>query len=474
MAGVSVASKRAFDERVHRALDDQVLQNVIAGGQDFMRALVQPARAEAEWTAATDQIARIRAHTLAHLDRYVDEFATNVEERGGIVFFAADAAEACRYITDLAQRQGAELIVKSKSMMTEEIGLNSALEDIGARVVETDLGEFILQLAHEPPFHIVAPAIHKSLEQIRELFSKAAGRELEADANALTDYARGVLREQFFAADMGISGCNFGVAATGSIVLLTNEGNGRMVTTLPRTHVVVMGVERLVPTMEDLEPILKVLPRAGAGVRITAYVTAITGPRRDDEVDGPQELHVVIVDNGRSRILGGKYEKILTCIRCGACLDVCPVYRKIGGHAYDSVYPGPIGAVLSPLLDGLECHPELPFASSLCGACTEVCSARIPLAEYIRELREDSVANVTRSSGWRFGFQAFAATAAWPRLWAAAEAVVLPFLRLMSRGGAMLNGRGPLAAWTRSRDFPRAEGVSFRALWRHAQKRREP
>jgi len=471
---MSVASRKAFDERVERALGDEMLQEVIAEGQDYMQALVEPARAEAEWAAAVDQIARIRAHTLAHLDRYVDQFATNVEERGGHVFFAADAAEARRYVSDLAQRQRAKLIVKSKSMVTEEIELNSALEAIGAKVVETDLGEFIVQMAHERPFHIVAPAIHKSLEQIRQLFSAAAGRQLEADARALTDYARGVLREQFFAADMGISGCNFGVAATGSVVLVTNEGNGRMTTTLPRTHVVVMGVERLVPTIEDLEPILRVLPRAGAGERITAYVTAITGPRRDDEADGPREMHVVIVDNGRSRILGGKYEKILMCIRCGACLDVCPVYRKIGGHAYDSVYPGPIGAVLSPLLDGLQCHPELPFASSLCGACTEVCPARIPLAEYIRELREDSVGNGPGPLAWRLGFQAFAAAAARPRLWAAAEAVALPFLRLMSAGGALLNGRGPLAAWTRSRDFPRAEGTSFRALWRRGQDRRGP
>ena len=472
MVGLSAASRQAFDARVRDALADEVLQKVVAEGQDYMQALVEPVRAEAQWAAAVDEIARIRAHTLAHLDRYVDEFATNVEARGGKVFFAADAAEARRYVVDLAQRQRAKLIVKSKSMVTEEIELNPALESIGAKVVETDLGEFILQLAHEKPFHIVAPAIHKSLEQIRELFSTAAGRELKADAQALTEYARGALREQFFAADMGISGCNFGVAASGTVVLVTNEGNGRMTTTLPRTHVVVMGVERLVPTFADLAPILKVLPWAGAGERITAYVTAITGPRRDDEADGPSELHVVIVDNGRSRILGGKYEKILTCIRCGACLDVCPVYRKIGGHSYDSVYPGPIGAVLSPLLDGLACHAELPFASSLCGACTEVCSAGIPLADYIRQLREDSVSNGSAPTAWRLGFQAFAAAAVRPRFWAAAEAVALPFLRLLSERGALFNGRGPLAAWTRRRDFPRAEGTSFRAQWRRRPKRR--
>lgn len=467
---MSAASRQAFDLRVERALGNEGLQKVIADGQDHMRALVEPARAKADWPAALDEIARVRAETLARLDHYVDQFATNVESLGGHVFFAADAAEARRYVADLARRQGAKLIVKSKSMVTEEIGLNLALEAMGVEVVETDLGELIVQLAHERPFHLVAPAIHKSLEQIRVLFSAAAGRELEADADALMDYARDVLREKFFAADMGITGCNFGIAATGSVVLVTNEGNGRMATTLPRTHVVMMGVERLVPSFEDLEAILKVLPRVGAGERITAYVTAITGPRRDDELDGPEELHVVIVDNGRSRILGSKYEKILSCIRCGACLDVCPVYRKIGGHAYDAVYSGPIGAVLSPLLDGVECHPELPFASSLCGACTEVCSTRIPLADYLRELREDSVERGSGPLPWRLGFQAFAMAADRPRLWSAAEAVALSFLHLLFAGGAVLHGRGPLAAWTRGRELPRPEKRSFRALWRRQRR----
>lgn len=471
---MSRATRKAFDARVERALGDELLQKVIAEGQDYMRALIAPARAEPDWPAALDEIARVRSATLAHLDRYVDQFATNVESLGGHVFFAADAAEARRHIAGLARERGVKLVVKSKSMVTEEIALNPALEAEGVEVVETDLGEFIVQMAHERPFHIVGPAIHKSLEQIRELFSKAAGRELEADAHALTGYARGVLREKFFAADMGISGCNFGVAATGSIVLVTNEGNGRMTTTLPRTHVVVMGVERLVPAFPDLEAILKVLPRAGAGLRATAYVTAITGPRREGEGDGPEELHVVIVDNGRSRILGGKYEKVLTCIRCGACLDVCPVYRKIGGHAYDAVYGGPIGAVLSPLLDGLECHPELPFASSLCGACTEVCSARIPLADYLRELREDYVTQVEAAPSWRLGFEAYSATARRPRLWAALEVLALPMIRLAAAAGARLRAPNLVGAWTLSRDLPRPERRSFRALWRREGNRRGP
>ncbi len=461
----AVSSRRAFDARVEGALADAALQRVLREGQDYVQALAAPARAEPHWQDALDEVARVRVETLAHLDRYVEQFADNVERVGGRVFFAADAAEAREHVVGLARERHARLIVKSKSMVTEEIGLNPALEAAGAEVVETDLGEFIVQLAGERPFHIVAPAFHKSLEEIRRLFSKAAGRELESDAGILARYARGVLREKFLAADMGISGANFGVAATGSIVLVTNEGNGRMTTTLPRTHVVVMGVERLVPTLPDLEAILKVLPVVGAGVRMTAYVTAITGPRRTGEGDGPQELHVVIVDNGRSRLLGGKYEEILSCIRCGACLDVCPVYRKIGGHAYDAVYTGPVGAVLSPLLDGLECHPDLPFASSLCGACSEVCSARIPLAELIRELREDIVEAGLVARPWGAGLAGYAELTRRPRLWATLEVVALRLLRLAPLNARRLRGRGPLGAWTAARDFPRPRSHSFRAAW---------
>ena len=462
-------SRSAFDARVERALGDEALQRVLRDGQDYVQDLIAPARAQPDWPASLDEIARVRGATLAQLDRYVEQFATNVESAGGRVFFAADAAEARRHVVSLARERGARLVVKSKSMVTEEIGLNPALEAAGVEVVETDLGEYIVQLAHERPFHILKPAIHLPLDRIRALFSAAAGRDVGADPRAMTGYARSVLREKFFAADMGISGANFGVAATGSVVLVTNEGNGRMVTTLPRTHVVVMGVERLVPTFADLEAILKVLPRAGVGLRTTAYVTAITGPRRPGEADGPEELHVVIVDNGRSRILGGKYEQVLSCIRCGACLDVCPVYRKIGGHAYDAVYSGPIGAVLSPLLDGLQCHPELPFASSLCGACTEVCSARIPLAEMIRELREDAVEQGLVAPAWSAGLAGYATVSRRPRLWRALEALALPLLRLVPLGGELLRGRGPLGGWTAGRELPIPEWRSFRAEWRRAR-----
>ncbi len=460
------ASREAFDRRVDSALGDPVLQEVISSGQDYMQALQEQAKAELDWPAWLDAVEAVRSHTIAHLVFYAAQFADNVERLGGRVCFAADAAEAREYVAALVKRKGAKLVVKSKSMVSEEIGLNRALEEAGAEVVETDLGELIVQLAGERPFHIVAPAAHKSLAQIRDLFSTMAGEELAADAGVLTTFARHVLREKFLTADIGISGCNFGVAATGTVVLVTNEGNGRMTTTLPQTHVVVMGVERLVPDLQSLEPILAVLPWAGAGERITAYVTAITGPRRPGDGDGPEELHVVLVDNGRSSILGSKYEKILHCIRCGACLDACPVYRKIGGHAYDCAYPGPIGAVLSPLLDGLERHPELPFASSLCGACSEVCSARIPLADYLLELRADAVAAGGGSASWTAGFRGFAEATRRPRAWALGERVAKVALRPFERHGSVRWGPGLLGLWTRSRDFPPWARRSFRELWR--------
>ena len=465
------ASREAFDRGVARALGDPVIQEVTRSGQDYMQALQEQAHRELDWPAWLDAVEAVRSHTIANLDHYVAQFADNVERLGGQVYCAADAAEAREYVAALVKRKGARLVVKSKSMVTEEIALNEALEAIGAEVVETDLGELIVQLAGEKPFHIVAPAAHKSLAQIRDLFSTLAGEELAADAGVLTTFARRVLREKFLAADVGISGCNFGVAATGTVVLVTNEGNGRMTTTLPQTHIVVMGVERLVPDLQSLEPILAVLPWAGAGERITAYVTAINGPRRPGDGDGPEELHVVLVDNGRSSILGSKYEKILHCIRCGACLDVCPVYRKIGGHAYDSTYPGPIGAVLSPLLDGLERHPELPFASSLCGACSEVCSARIPLADYLLELRADAVEAGADGASWTAGFRGFAEATRRPRLWALGERVARVALRPFERRGRVRGGPGLLRLWTRSRDFPPLARRSFRELW---QRRRPP
>jgi L-lactate dehydrogenase complex protein LldF len=458
-----------FITRAERTLSNHELQRLLAEAQDYMQDNLRAVRATPEWSAAVREIERVRARVVSRLDEYVDQFATNVETTGGRIFFADDAQEARDYVVALAQERAVRSVVKTKSMVTEEIELNAALLNHGIDVWETDLGAFIAQMTGDKPFHILGPALHLSLEDIRALFSQAAGRELSSDPKALTNYAREALRGRFLAADMGITGANFGVASTGSVVLVTNEGNGRMVTTLPRTHVVVMGVERLVPTLSDLEPILKVLPQAGACLPATAYVTAITGPRRAGEEAGPDEVHVVLVDNGRSRILAGRYSAILQCIRCGACVDVCPAYRKIGGHAYDSVYSGPIGSVLNPLLYGLDGFGEQAWACSLCGACSEVCSARIPLAHFVRSLREDVAAH--ESPLWRTGLAAYASVAAKPKLWAAIETALLPLARLFSLRRGRWRLPGPLGAWTEGRALPRTEGRSFRSLWRRAGRR---
>ncbi len=304
---------------------------------------------------------------------------------------AATAAEANATIVDICRSANATLAAKSKSMATEEIGLNEALEAAGIRPVETDLGEYILQLAGEHPVHIIAPAIEKTKEQVAELLSRVDGRPVAAELEELTKAARRQLRETFHAADVGITGANFGVCDTGSIVLVTNEGNGRLVSSLPRVHVVLMGMERLVASLSDLAVMLRLLARSGTGQRLSTYTTLITGPRRAGEQDGPDELHVVILDNGRSKLADGRYREMLACIRCGACLNVCPVYRKTGGAAYGPVYSGPMGAVLVPLLEGFEHAADLPHASSLCGACTDACPVKIPLHELLLELRRDLV-----------------------------------------------------------------------------------
>lgn len=467
--GESATSR--FNEIVRDTVGDEVLQEWLVGYQVVAQDWQRKALAElGDPEAWRDAVAAVRRHTVAHLDRYLTQFADNVERAGGQVFFAATAAEARDYVVDLARRKDARRIVKAKSMVTEETGLDDALRATGARLSATDLGDYIVQLTGEMPYHITGPALHKTLPQIHRIFSDVAGEELPADADALAAFARQTLRDEFLAADMGITGANVGIASTGTVVLVTNEGNGRMSSTLPPVHVVLMGMERLVPDWPSLEPILTMLPRAGTGERATTYVTAITGPRRTDDADGPCELHVVIVDNGRSRILGTKYQPVLHCIRCGCCADWCPVYRTMGGHAYESVYTGPIGAVLTPLLQGFAGHEHLPFASTLCGACDAACPARVPLTDLLLELRADMVAARPEPTAWRLGFRAFALLSAhrgaWDALLRAAGALAplaAPFAR---RRAVACRVPRVVRAWTAARDLPLPARRSFGALWR--------
>lgn len=382
-----------FRQRALIAIEDVRLQSALEGATGRFRATRREALAELpQANALRDHFKAIRSITLGMLADHLELFERNARAVGTHVHWAADAVEAAGVAVEIARRHKVKLVTKSKSMATEEIRLNDALLNAGIDVVETDLGEWIIQLAGEAPSHIIAPAIHKTRQQVADLFGKQVGRSLPAeDIPLLTAVARDLLRHKFLAAGMGISGGNVAVAETGSIVLVTNEGNAEMVTGLPPIHVVIIGIEKVAPTWDDAAVWLSLLARSATGQPLSIYTTAITGPARPQDADGPRELHVILLDNGRSRLIGTKYEEALQCIRCGACLNSCPVYREAGGHAYGSPYSGPIGAVITPLLFGLEQYEALPHASSLCGACLDVCPARIDLPRMLIELRNDEV-----------------------------------------------------------------------------------
>jgi len=438
-----------FRESARRALADRHVEEAL----DLSTARLFEHRLEA-WDGLDDvqalrqQGREIRLRTLAGLDDYLDEFRRAVEARGGRVHRCADAAAARGAIAGICKAAGARLVAKSKSMATEEIGLNEALEGEGIEVVETDLGEWILQLAGEHPVHIIAPAIEKTAGDVAELFGRLAGDEVSSDPAELTAFARARLRKVFETADVGITGANFAVAETGSICLVENEGNARLVSSLPRVHVVLLGMERLVPTTAELSVLLRLLARSATGQKLSSYTTVITGPRRPGEQDGPEELHVVVLDNGRSKLRGTRYEEMLSCIRCGACLNVCPIYRKTGGSAYGPVYSGPMGAVLVPLLVGLEQAPDLPHASSLCGACTDACPVKIPLHDLLLELRSDLVGGGIASRGERLGFTL------WSYAWSSPLGYRLS--TALARLGQGLAGlAGPGRVWASGRTVPR-------------------
>jgi L-lactate dehydrogenase complex protein LldF len=425
----------------------------IGGALDLSTSRLMNGRVSA-WDAldATQEL-RDRAHearmrVVDDLDAHVARFCEAVESRGGKTFVAGTARDANAYIVDVCRNAGAKLAAKSKSMATEEIGLNEALESAGVRPVETDLGEYILQLAGEHPVHILAPAIEKTKEDVAELLSRVDGRPVAAELEELTKAARRQLRETFQTADVGITGANFGVCETGSIVLVTNEGNGRLVSAIPRVHVVLMGMERLVSSLPDLAVLLRLLARSATGQRLSTYTTLITGPRREGELDGPEELHVVVLDNGREKLAGGRYREMLACIRCGACLNVCPVYRKTGGAAYGPVYSGPMGAVLVPLLAGLEQAPDLSHASSLCGACTDACPVRIPLHELLLELRRDLVEEGVAPLRERLAFRL------WSYAWSSPAGYRLT-TRLARLGRPFAGLLGPGRAWSSGRALPK-------------------
>jgi len=458
--------ERDLRARARAALDDGFLRGAVGFTVDRLRgAKARSTEALGDWEAWRERGREIRAHTLQHLDFYLEQFARAATTAGAHVHFARSAEEAQSALLRIVREKSARRVVKSKSMLSEELSVNHVLERAGVKVVETDLGEWIVQLARETPSHLILPAIHKPRAKIQALFEAQAGEPLSPDTATLAGFARGRLRQEFIAADLGITGCNFAVADTGSVVLFTNEGNGRMVSTLPKTQVVVMGLERIVPSFEELSIMANLLPRSATGQKLTTYMNVITGPRRAGEADGPTELYVIVVDNGRSRVLGDReFRDVLSCIRCGACLNVCPVYRHVGGHAYGSVYSGPIGAVLSPLLDPSGAHSELANASTLCGACFEACPVKIPLHDHLVQLRRRNVEAGLTAPAEQLAFRVYGWLFSSP-FWFGILGRLARFLErwLGYRHSQRLASRVPvLADWLRFRAMPRSPERAFR------------
>lgn len=457
---------RDFPGAHRRALGNEPVRGATLRATESFNVRRQQAYAELgdELELLKRHAAAVKDHALEHLDHYLARLADNVQARGGRVHFAVDAAQARDAIVGIARAANARLAVKSKSMVTEEIELNAALEAAGVRTVESDLGEFILQLEGEHPSHIVGPAIHKPKSEVDALFHRLYGTPQTATVDELAGKAREVIREEFLRADLGISGVNFAVAETGSVVVVENEGNARLCTSVPRVHVAVMGLEKVIPRLEDLGVFLRLLPRAATGQRTTVFTSVITGPRQPGEPEGPDELHLVILDNGRSSVLADPgLRASLRCIRCGACLNTCPVYQQLGGHAYGWVYSGPIGSVLDPSLLGLEAAGSLPFASSLCGACGDVCPVRIPLPQMLVTQRTRAVERGLAGPAEAASMRAFAAAATRP----AAYRVLGKAARLVpfAKGKLPRLPVGPVRAWQTSRDLPAPAPRSFRDLW---------
>jgi L-lactate dehydrogenase complex protein LldF len=466
-----VSEVEGFNQRARRAVKDEELQEAVNSFQDkAVGARDAVLHALPEAPELRERAYHIKQETMANLARYLEQMANNVERRGGKVFFAKDGEDVVRYVGELARRKGAKVITKSKSMATEEIELNHRLEenyaDLDLEIVETDLGEWIAQLAGDTPSHIVGPILHMNRRRVAEVLSGAAGEKMPPDVEALGSFARKRLRQKFLAADIGITGANFGVAETGTIATVTNEGNARLVTSVPPVHVVVMGIEKMIPRFEDLSVFVRLLGRSGTGQKITVYTNFITGPRGEGELDGAEEFHLILLDNGRSKLLGTEFEEALYCIRCGACLNVCPVYRQTGGHAYGSTYSGPIGAVITPLLKGTTEAKDLPFASSLCGACWEACPVGIPLHDLLLKLRNRQVEEGVRGKGETLAFKGFENTMRNPALFKISGKVGRVAQKPLLRDGSARQLPGPMGAWTNTRDLPPLAERSFRELWK--------
>ena len=460
-----------FKDNAHEALKDEQLQRALSNvRQGFIDKRAAVAAKLPEFEALRDSARDIKNHTLANLDLYLERWENKVQDAGGHVHWARTAEEARQAIVEICRKAGAKTVTKGKSMISEEINLNAAIEAAGMVPVETDLGEYIIQLRNEAPSHIIAPAVHLNATQVESDFRRVhthldPKRDLSEPVQLLTE-ARQVLREKFLSADVGITGANFLIAETGTSVIVTNEGNGDLTQILPKIHIVIASIEKVVPTLDDVSQILRVLARSATGQEMSVYTTFSTGPRRPGDVDGPEEYHVVVLDNGRSAMLGTSFQDMLRCIRCGACMNHCPVYHAVGGHAYGWVYPGPMGAVLSPSLIGVDKAGHLPNASTFCGRCESVCPVRIPLPKLMRHWREQEFERHLTPATVRSGLGFWGFFAKRPALYKLASRVGMKALAWLGRDKGKFASLPFAGGWTDYRDFPAPQGDTFQAQWK--------
>lgn len=459
-----------FKSNAVDALNNETLQKALTHVErGFVGKRRKAADGLEEFEALRDSARDIKDHTLEHLDLYLEAYEEKVTESGGHVHWAQTAQDARNIVLDICQKAGAKTVTKGKSMISEEIAINAHLEENGITPIETDLGEYIIQLRDEAPSHIIAPAVHVLKEQVEEDF-RAEHTHLDKDRNleepeSLLDEARQVLRKKFIDADVGITGANFLIAETGSSIIVTNEGNGDLTQILPRVHIVLASLEKITPTLEDVSQILRVLARSATGQDMSVYTTFSTGPRREEDPDGPEEYHVILLDNGRSNMIGTEFNDMLRCIRCGACMNHCPVYQTLGGHAYGWVYPGPMGAVLTPSLMGVKDGGHLPNASTFCGRCESVCPMRIPLPRMMRNWREREFERALNPITHRWGIQLWAWLAKRPKIYAMGARIAIKALSLLGGKKGRISSLPLLGGWTRHRDFPSPERSTFQEQW---------
>lgn len=463
-----------FKENTRTALADANLQEALGKVRTgFIGKRADAAAALPEFENLRDRARDIKNHTLAHLDLYLEAYEKKVSESGGHVHWAETAADARQIILDICRKVDAKTATKGKSILTEEIGLNDFLSNEGIEPIETDLGEYIIQLRGEAPSHIIAPAVHVTKKQVEEDFRHfhthlEKDRNLEEPASLLNE-ARAILRQKYLDADVGITGANFLIAETGTSVIVTNEGNGDLTQILPKVHIVLASIEKITPTLEDVSQILRVLARSATGQDMSVYTTFSTGPKRVDDPDGPEEYHVVLLDNGRSGMLGTEYEDMLRCIRCGACMNHCPVYHAVGGHAYGWVYPGPMGAVLTPSLIGVDKGGNLPNASTFCGRCEAVCPMRIPLPKMMRHWREKEFEKHLQPSTARYGLKAWAFFAKRPKLYQFMTRLGIGLLGMAGKRTGNFSSLPFAGGWTKHRQLPAPQGKTFQQLWAQRQ-----